>query len=89
MMKQFTLLAALVILAGFGFAQNYSIDLSADKHAEEVVANDFEQLKMEFSYDGIHTFDVKTQKGEFTEIAIPNTYSIGELGARNFLQQRD
>jgi hypothetical protein len=81
MMKQFTLLAALVILAGFGFAQNYSIDLSADKHAEEVVVNDFEQLKMEFSYDGVHSFNVKTQKGEFTEIAIPNTYSIGELGA--------
>ncbi len=79
-MKHFTMMAAIIMFASLGLAQNFNIDLAAEKHAEEIVANDYEQLKMEFAYEGITSFDVKTKKGEFSEIAIPNTYSIGELG---------
>lgn len=79
-MRKFTILAAFLMLVSFGFSQNFSIDLAADKNANEVGTNNYEKLEMQFSYDGIHSFDVKTQKGEFSEISIPNTYSIGDLG---------
>lgn len=80
MMKKLTIFAALLMFVSMGFAQNYSIELGANKNANTIGTNDFEQLELEFSYEGITSFNVKTKKGEFSEIGIPGTYAIGDLG---------
>lgn len=69
------------MLVSFAMAQNYSIEFSQKKSATDVVTNNYNNLEIEYSYPGITSFDVKTKKGEFSEIAIPNTFSIGAIGS--------
>ncbi len=79
-MKRFILTFALLMAFFCGFSQFYAINLKSNKNSSQIHCNDFEKINMSFSYDGISSFNVKTVKGEFSEISIPGTYPIGEVG---------
>jgi len=62
------------------FAQEFAINLGRTSGAVDVVTDNMQQLRVNYSYPGINTFGVKSDKGLFNEIYIPNTYWVGELG---------
>nr|NQU93450.1 peptidase C25 [Bacteroidota bacterium] len=78
-------IAIMVILFGLlvnhrAIAQEFNIDFGR-ANPEVVVAEDnLQQLDLNFSYNGLNTFEVETEQGLFNEILIPGTYSTGELG---------
>ncbi len=82
----FTVLLALCGL--FAFAQGYQIPLQAD-HSVDVLRNDYQKLNMNYSFAGINSLNVASDKGEFTEIFIPGTYSIGEIGTPKLPAAKD
>ena len=79
-MKKSLIIMFLFILVLSVFAADFSIDLNRAKTAPQITRNDDEKLSLTYTFDGIRSFDVETKAGLFTEIAIPNTYSTGELG---------
>jgi hypothetical protein len=63
------------------YAQHIAIDLGRAETDVKISKDDMQQLKVSFSYNGIGTFGVETGKGLFSELAIPGTYWIGDLGS--------
>jgi len=80
-MKKLTILSAFLMIWTMGFSQVYDIMLGEEENAAEVVKNDYKKLRMNYSYKGITSFNVKTEKGKFSEIAIPGHYYNGDLGS--------
>jgi hypothetical protein len=77
------LLKAAVIVAFFttgAFAQPYTIKLNASSDEVEVKADNPQQLRVNLSFEGIQSFGVNAERGQFTEISIPGTFSVGEIG---------
>ena len=79
------LTALLVVMVGLtvnhrATAQELAIDFNKST-PEVVVADDnMHQLGLTFSYKGVNAFTVETKSGFFNEIAIPGTFTIGQLG---------
>ena len=80
MKKIFAIILVLLISTTIVSAKNYNIDLAANENAVNVLENNFQNLRMSYAFEGINSFDVSSKKGVFSEIIIPNTYSIGGLG---------
>ena len=62
-------------------AQEYAIDFGRSASEVVVTEDNMQQLNLNFSYKGLGTFIVETDRGmNFNEIAIPGAYAIGEIG---------
>ncbi len=61
-------------------AEGFAIDLNRSAAGVAVAEDNMQMLKASFTYSGISAFHVESEKGLFTEIAIPGTYSIGGIG---------
>ncbi|MBE0638640.1 MAG: T9SS type A sorting domain-containing protein [Bacteroidales bacterium] len=62
-------------------AQEFAIDFGRSTPEVVVAEDNLQQLNLHFSYKGIQTFTVETEKGlQFNEIFIPGAYAIGGLG---------
>ena len=79
-MKKVSILLVLVMSTMFAVAQNGRIDLRSTSSAE-ITTSDFNSLRATFSYGSIESFEVSTERGTFSEIAIEGTYASGEIGS--------
>ncbi len=62
-------------------AQEFAIDFGRSAPDIVVGEDNMHQLNLNFSYKGLSTFKVETERGlQFNEIFIPGAYAIGELG---------
>jgi hypothetical protein len=61
-------------------AQDLAIDFGRSAPEVTVAEDNMQQLVTHFTYRGVSTFAVETERGLFNEISIPGAYSIGELG---------
>ncbi|MCF8231254.1 MAG: hypothetical protein K9J27_03615, partial [Bacteroidales bacterium] len=73
-MRKLTFLTAFLMFCSMGFSQAYDIMIGGEQNAKEVVTDNYSELRMNYSYEGITSFNVKTDKGKFTEIRIPGAY---------------
>lgn len=72
---------AFVIVCGYVFAQTPMINFESERgRIVEVTKNDFETTRVDFTFEGLNFFNVKTEQGYFTELVMPFGYSVGELG---------
>lgn len=61
-------------------AQELAIDFGRSAPEVTVAEDNMQRLVTNFSFRGISTFKVETDRGQFNEISIPGLYSTGELG---------
>ena len=61
-------------------AQDLAIDFGRTAAGTQMIDDNMQHFSASFSYSGISTFAVETSKGNFNEIAIPNAFSVGDLG---------
>ncbi len=61
-------------------AQSPMINFEPESSRTEVQSNDFEATRVNFAFEGLNFFQVKTEQGTFTELVMPSGYSVGELG---------
>ncbi|MBI9032999.1 MAG: T9SS type A sorting domain-containing protein [Bacteroidales bacterium] len=87
MRKIYSFLVALLV-CGTVFSQNLAIDFGT-KGEKQILENSQENLKMRYSFKGISTFKVKTSHGTFNEIAIPETYFVGDIGTPKLPAAKD
>ncbi len=69
-----------IIFSTYLSAQDYAINLGRTSNAVDVVTDNMQQLRVNYTWTGIGTFGVKAEQGLFNEIFMPNTYWVGELG---------
>jgi len=69
-----------IIFSTYLSAQDYAINLDRASSAVDVVTDNMQQLRVNYTWSGIGTFGVKAEPGLFNEIFMPNTYWVGELG---------
>ncbi len=69
-------------IASFSFtnAKDYDINFGTGKNTVKITENNYEKLNISYDFEGIKSFEVSTKKGLFSEISIPKTYFIGEVG---------
>jgi len=77
--------AGLVFFTGLLFAvqaygQQFAIELNRASTSVDIMEDNMQKLEATFSFQGITSFGVESEKGLFNEISIPGTYSIGGLG---------
>lgn len=77
-----------LLFVGTLMAQELAIDFGI-KSNTDVVENSMEKVKVNYSFNGIRTFVVKTEKGNFNEIAIPGANSVGALGTPKLPAAKD
>lgn len=75
------LFAALTLISSGVFAQDYRIDFNTGKNALSVTENNLQTLRINYVFGGLQSVEVKTEKGNFNELILPEGYSVGELGA--------
>ena len=78
-MKKLLTLMFLVVASMMAMAQQGRIDLRSESKAE-ITESNFSKLRAVFSYGSIESIEVPTEKGLFSEIALPGTYPSGEIG---------
>lgn len=78
-MKKLFTLAILALCTVVAMAQNGRIDLRSDSKAE-ITESSFTTLRAMFSYGSIESIEVPTERGTFSEIALPGAYPSGEIG---------
>ncbi|OQX71689.1 MAG: hypothetical protein B6D62_01560, partial [Candidatus Cloacimonas sp. 4484_275] len=80
-MKKTSFILFFIFIVSLAFSNNnYDIDFGIDKNKINIMENNYQKLKLNFTFAGIRSFEVNTKKGIFNEITIPGTYSIGEIG---------
>jgi len=79
-MRKSSLIFLLILVVSVLFANNFSIDFGTSNNTIRLNENSDQKLSMSFTFDGIRSFEVESQKGIFNEIIIPKTYNIGEVG---------
>jgi hypothetical protein len=77
--------ASLVIIFCLSFhsmltAQDLAISFNRAATGVDIARDNAQQLNLSFTFSGITTFGVESEKGLFNEILIPGTYAIGALG---------
>ena len=77
--KALALFAVLTLCNLFAIAQDSRIDLGSTSKAE-ITNSTFTTLRAVFSYGTIESIDMDTERGTFSEIALPGTYPSGETG---------
>ena len=70
----------LILIVSFAFATTYDIDFGTNENAFGMLENTAQKLSVSFTFDGMNSFEVESQKGIFNEIIIPKTHNIGEVG---------
>ncbi len=73
------LIAAMIVFSLTLSAQNV-IELDASKSKTQVVKNDFQSLQINYTFDALHTLEVKTRQGTFHELILPQGYPVGKPG---------
>ncbi|MGC9337419.1 MAG: C25 family cysteine peptidase, partial [Candidatus Cloacimonadia bacterium] len=80
MKKSLIALILLVGIATISFAESRTISLGNPERMITITKNDYEKLELEIRLPEIISKDVETEKGMFSNLVIPNTYYIGEIG---------
>jgi len=75
------LFACATFIAPGVFAQDYQIPFNTGKNASSVIENTTETLRVQYVFGGLQSIEVKTEKGVFNELILPQGYSVGELGS--------
>lgn len=79
-----------IIIASFQSpAQDFKIPLRNVANGKNVVTDNAHQFKVIYSYPGISSFSIKSDKGMFSEIFIPGAYWTGELGTPKLPASKD
>ena len=78
-MKKLSLFIVLVMCGYMAMAQNGRIDLRSQSRAE-ITKSDMTVLRAVFSYGSIESIEFQSERGIFSEIALPGTYPSGEIG---------
>ena len=78
-MKKLTILMVLAMCSLLTMAQNGRIGLRSESKAE-ITKSNFNSLRAVFSYGSVESIEVATERGTFSEIALPGTYPSGEIG---------
>ncbi len=68
----------LIVLCSFG--QEHIIPLSQKNTEKLIKQNDYSKLIISYNFQEIKTFDVKTEKGVFTELYVDGSYYCGNIG---------
>ena len=80
-MKKFLFLVVIAICCVGVYGQNGTIALQSKKGAVQVCTNDsFNSFDATFSFDGIQSSQVTTEKGTFSVITMPETFPTGRYG---------
>ena len=78
-MKKLSLFIVLVMCGCMAMAQNGRIDLRSQSRAE-ITKSDMTALRAVFSDGSIESVEFQSERGVFSEIALPGTYPSGEIG---------
>ena len=78
-MKKLSLFIVFILCGCMAMAQNGRIDLRSQSRAE-ITKSDMTALRAVFSYGSIESFEFQSERGVFSEIALPGTYPSGEIG---------
>ena len=78
-MKKLSLILALALCSVVAMAQNGRIQLRSESRAE-ITKSEFKTIRAVFSYGSVESIEVNTERGTFSEIALPGTYPSGEIG---------
>lgn len=78
-MKKLSLFIFLIVCGCMAMAQNGRIDLRSQSRAE-ITKSDMTALRAVFSYGSIESVEFQSERGVFSEIALPGTYPSGEIG---------
>ncbi len=73
----------IIIITGFSyplFSQDIVIDFEKSKSTTIVEKNNFNSTKIDFVFKGLNALDVASEKGGFTELILPEGFSVGSLG---------
>jgi hypothetical protein len=76
-------------IAGNAFAQQINIAFKEAESAVEVTEENFSKLNIKYTYSGLTSFGVTSERGTFNEISIPGTYWTGELGSPKLPASKD
>lgn len=86
-MKKSVLLSFLMLLCAIVFAQGH-IDLRTASESR-ITQSDFQTLRAVFSYESIASTVVESQRGTFSQIALPSTYPAGNVGSPELPQTHE
>lgn len=82
--NQFVVLLFIVALAtSFStqlFSQDLQINFEKESNATIIKENNFNSTRIDYSFKGLNALSVDSEKGGFTELILPEGYSIGSLG---------
>ncbi len=84
-MKKFYLISILCLLGNFIFAQRVIDVENKGGGLKQLHSKQADVLHFSFSYNNIKTFDVKSDKGVFTELALEGGYRTGQIGSPQLL----
>lgn len=70
-------------------AQDFAIDLERRSNPVDVLVDNVQTVQIKYSYPGIGTFSIRSERGTFNEIYMPNTYWAGELGTPKLPASKD
>lgn len=93
-LKQIFSKFALLVVLGLLFttqltAQDFAIDFGRASGGVNVVTDNMQQLRVNYSYPGIHSFNIKSNSGLFNELSMPKAFWIGELGTPKLPASKD
>jgi hypothetical protein len=70
-------------------AQDFAIVLGPGTSMKNIGSNNMQNFVVAYSYPGIGSFNIKSEKGMFNEIFMPDAYWIGELGTPKLPASKD
>jgi len=75
----FVLLA--IFVTSLAYASNARIELGNTNTNIEVTKNNYYDLDVTFTFSEITSIDISSEKGIFSELRIPDCYTVGEIGS--------
>jgi len=73
-------LLTMLMLFTVMMVQGQIIDLGRSQNQAQVVEDNFNTTKLNFTFSTIQSLDIQAERGLFSEIYIPGAYSVGGLG---------
>jgi hypothetical protein len=70
-------------------AQDFAIDLQRRSNPVDVMVDNVQTVQIKYTYAGIGTFSVGSERGTFNEIYMPNAYWTGALGTPKLPASKD
>lgn len=74
-------LVCIMLFAGIQLFAQGRIELNPNSRGEKMSESSLQGFRSTFSFSSIESKLVRTEAGEFSAISIPNTISVGEVGA--------